>query len=223
MFTLAKINALLLLAGLIVSYSEGIPLVDNEFEERTLDARTVSANSKCYPRRPHAAKGHSATKSKTLKTRDSDDNELVRRANHPSPGEQIMLYHGTTEDFEFNHENSPKNGDLHTPLSMQLCGSVELGASAKTTKLQFRSEIDAFDGRIPMAGNHCGQYRAWLKSLYDWTYRDPADATVPRPTAEPHIEALHNMEMLSGPMGPPTSNPNSLGNILWQYVLINPS
>ncbi|KAG6847907.1 hypothetical protein H0H93_005024 [Arthromyces matolae] len=55
-------------------------------------------------------------------------------------------------------------------------------------------------------------YRAWLKSLYDWTYRDPANGAVPRPTAQPHIEALHNMEMLSG-----------LGNILWQYVLINPS
>ncbi|KAG6847706.1 hypothetical protein H0H93_006427, partial [Arthromyces matolae] len=122
MFTLSKINALLLLSGLIVAYTEGMPLLDNEFEERTLDARTLSANSKCYPRRPHAVNTKSgggtsatskATKSKALKERDGDDTELVRRANHPSPEHQIMLYHGTTTDFDFSHENSSKNGDLH--------------------------------------------------------------------------------------------------------------
>ncbi|KAG6844119.1 hypothetical protein H0H87_009636, partial [Tephrocybe sp. NHM501043] len=199
-----------------------MPLMDNEFEERTLEARALSAKSKCYPRRPHAAtaKSHGAatskaTKSTTIKSRNNGDDslELVRRADHPSPEHKIMLYHGTTDDFDFYHGNSPKNGDLHvdkpgfyltdTPghAAMWVCRTWCLSAEDTVTVQGYQwqgttpEKFHIFPSKSDATWN---QYRAWLKQLYDWTYRDPADSSVPRPSAQPHIEALHNMEMLSG-------------------------
>ncbi|KAG6829373.1 hypothetical protein H0H87_011609 [Tephrocybe sp. NHM501043] len=151
---------------------------------------------------------------------------LYRRTSHPDPKNKIKLYHGSVSDFEFDHSKSTKNGDLHfdkpgfyltdnpDAAAQYACLSHCLEPTDEATVLEFEWAGSQNVHTFPSITDPTWiAYSKWIEANYMETPGSP----------KPQFTAMHNMDMLSGPMQTPGDVANGVRSDFWQYVLLNPT